>query len=81
MSDATDTWWGFAVAGLLTGLPMFFFAGPISRWNRRSSRKFGWNVPAEGPTDEFWWGAKYMRVVGAVALVAAVVCTVVALTR
>jgi len=81
MSDTADTWWGLAIGGLIMGLPMFFFAGPISRWNRRTSRKAGWDVPDEGPTDEYWWGAKYMRIVGAGASIAAVVCAVVALTR
>ncbi|WP_111768635.1 hypothetical protein [Nakamurella deserti] len=81
MSDTSDTWWGFAIGGVIVGVPLLFFAGPMSRWNRRVSRRAGWDVPAEGPTDQFWWGATYMRAVGAGALIAAVVCTVVALTR
>lgn len=81
MSDASDTWWGVAIGAVIVGGPLVFFAGPISRWNRRVSRKTGWRTPAEGTTDEFWWGEKYLRIVGAVSLVIGLVAVGVALSR
>lgn len=77
----TATFWGWATGLLLVGLPTLLFAGPISRWNRRTGSKWGWNVPAEGSAGAWRWGEKYMRVVGLVATVAGLVVVFLALTQ
>lgn len=81
MTDTSDTWWGVAIGAVIVGVPLFFFAGPISRWNRRVGRKGWWQVPPEERAESTWWGEKYMRSLGAATLVAGLVAVIVALTR
>lgn len=72
-----DYLWGVAGTGLVLGALLIAFAGPLSRWNRRHSLAPG----EETPSSLFIYSARYMRIVGAVCLVAGVVFLVIGLTR
>lgn len=81
MSDASSAWLGAVIGALSVGLPMLIWGEPISRWNRRVSRKGWWKVPPEEEAESTWWGARYMRTLGAVLTAVGVVALVVALLK
>ena len=81
MGANADFFWGGAIGLLLVGLPLWFFAGPISSWNRRTGSKWGWNVPRDGSAGSLRWSEKYMRVVGIVATAAGFVMLIFAVVR
>lgn len=81
MGGDTGTLWGAAIGLVLAGLALWFFAGPLSSWNRRAGSTWGWKVPDEGSTGSWYWGAKYMRIIGAVATAAGIVMAIVAVSK
>lgn len=71
---------GGAVGGLVMGLVLTIWAGPISRWNLSVSR--GWpNAPKDPSNPPFFWGARYMRVIGVICLIVGLILLVIGLVR
>ncbi|MTD16688.1 hypothetical protein GIS00_22385 [Nakamurella sp. YIM 132087] len=77
---SSGTWWGFAIVGLVVGVPLLLFPRQVSGWNRRTSRTMGYAVPEESSPRQGPWGARYTRILGTVCAVVGLVCLIFALT-